>query len=195
MRSIVLQSGLTSRSSFLISFFAQTRYHIFWWVIIIWVGDKKSNGPCWHNFLRLAILNDTHTVWKLQNFTLTIFWRKFCETNLFTSNESYCTLISRNFFLEFFCTLCVQHASHFCDCAKRIKYLQNFHDMSICTFINIKYSWTRSVRTMMFLMTSLGLMIFLGFLNVFCYVFYSTFNRIFVSKLRWNANGHFIQNK
>ena len=95
----------------------------FWWVIIIWVGDKKSNGPCWHNFLRLAILNGTHTVWKLQNFTLTIFWRKFCETNLFTSNESYCTLISRNFFLEFFCTLCVQHASHFCDCAKRITYL------------------------------------------------------------------------
>ena len=97
--TLYYKSGLTSRSSFLISFFAQTRYHIFWWVIIIWVGDKKSNGPCWHNFLRLAILNDTHTVWILQNFTLTIFWRKFCETNLFTSNESYCTLISRNFFV------------------------------------------------------------------------------------------------
>ena len=95
----------------------------------------------------------------------------------------------------FFCTLCVSNMLPIFVIVQNVSYICRI--FMICQFVllSLYANRTRSVRTMMFLMTSLALMIFLGFLNVFCYVFYSTFNRIFVSKLRWNANGHFIQNK
>ena len=139
-------------------------------------------------------------MWKLQNFTLTMFLHKFCEIMYLvcslSSNESFCKLISRFFFHDFFfCTLCVSNMLPIFVIVQNVSYICRI--FMICQFVllSLYANRTRSVRTMMFLMTSLALMIFLGFLNVFCYVFYSTFNRIFVSKLRWNANGHFIQSK
>ena len=38
-----------------------------------------------------------HTVWKLRKFSLTLFWQKFRESNVFTK-EITKELISRNFF-------------------------------------------------------------------------------------------------